>query len=121
MASRAPPAVELLGPSFDAARVYEDGTEHLSLQIRQIDADGDVKLIWWFVAIVEENEIVKEERPGEEKFEVEWYAYEDAVIRLTFQGDRDLVSPAIAMVRATYGQVNAPVGKEGKEQLKKEL
>lgn len=113
MASRAPPAVEM-GPSPDVARVYEDSTEPFSLQIRQLDTEGNVKLIWWFIAAVEENEIAKEERPGEERFEVKWHAYEDAVSILTFQGDRDLVSQAIRMVRATYGQANASSGKEGK-------
>ena len=73
-----------------------------SLHIRRLDAEGNVKLIWWFIAAVEEGKAPKEERPGEERFEVVFYGYEDAVSKLTYQGDRELVEQAIAMVEATY-------------------
>ena len=102
MSCRAPPAVEL-EPSPDVARVYENSTEPFSLQIRQIGAEGNVKLIWWFVAAVEEADKPDDERPGEERFEVGFYGYQEAVARLTFQGDKDLVEQAIGMVNTTYG------------------
>lgn len=102
MNCRAPPAVEL-EPSPDVAHVYKNSTEPFSLQIRQMGAEGNVKLIWWFVAAVEEGDRPKEERLGEEQFEVGFYGYQEAVARLTFQGDKDLVEQAIAMVKTTYG------------------
>ena len=101
MSCRAPPAVEL-EHSPDVVRVYANSTEPFSLQIRQLGAEGNVKLIWWFVAAVEEFEESGEEHPGEEQFEVGFYRYQEAVAKLTFQGDKDLVEQAIAMVQATY-------------------
>ena len=101
MSCRAPPVVES-EPSPDVARVYENSTEPFSLQIRQMGPEGNVKLIWWFVAAVDETNGCSEERPGEEQFEVGFYGYQEAVARLTFQGDKDLVEQAIAMVQATY-------------------
>ena len=102
MSCRAPPAVES-EPSPDVARVYENSTEPFSLQIRRLDTEGNVKLIWWFVAAVDEVGGFSGERPGEEQFEVGFYGYQEALDKLTFQGDRDLVEQAIAMVKATYG------------------
>ena len=87
--SRAPPPMDdEVGATPDVARVYEMSTEPFALQIRHLDAEGSVKLIWWFVAVVDEGE---EMGTGEERFEVGFYGFEDAEGRLTFQGDRDLV------------------------------
>lgn len=101
MRSRAPPAVEI-EPYGDVLRTYSDITEPFSLQIRHLEADGDVKLIWWFIAVVDEEKAPNEDRPGEEKFNVEFYGYEEVVKKLTFQMDRDMVQRAIDTVRATY-------------------
>ena len=46
MATRATPLVEL-GHTPDVSRTFISVTEPFSLQIRQLSADGDIKLIWW--------------------------------------------------------------------------
>lgn len=104
MSLRAPPAEEG-EPSAtpDVTRVYRDSREPFALQIRRVGAGGDVKLIWWFVAVVEESGGGDGEARGEEQFEVGFYGYREAVERLTFQGDRELVEQAIALVQGTYG------------------
>ena len=65
-----------------------------------------MKLVWWFVAaIVEEGGVAVAEERGseeEEKFEVEFCGYEDAVRKLTFQLDREMVEKAIELVEANY-------------------
>ena len=101
MASRAPPAVET-EPYGDVLRTHPYVTEPLSLQIRHLDPGGDVKLIWWFIAAVDEDTVPNEDRPGEEKFNVEFYSYEEVVKKLTFKMDRDMVQRAIDTVKATY-------------------
>ena len=100
MKSRAPPAVEV-EPFGDVLRTQSNVTEPFSLQIRHLDTEGDVKLIWWFIAAVDEDKAPKRDRPGEERFNVEFYAYDEAVKKLTFKMAQDMVQRAIDTVRAT--------------------
>ena len=99
--SRAPPAVEV-EPYGDVLRTHSDVTEPFSLQIRHLETDGDVKLIWWFIGVVDEEEVPNEDRPGEEMFNVEFYGYDEVVKKLTFQMDRDMVQRAIDTVKASH-------------------
>lgn len=101
MKSRAPPAVET-EPFGDVLRTHSNITEPFSLQIRHLETEGDVKLIWWFIAAVDVDKAPNKDRPGEEKFNVEFHAYEEVVKKLTFQMDRDMVQRAIDTVKATY-------------------
>jgi 8-oxo-dGTP pyrophosphatase MutT (NUDIX family) len=100
MPTRAPPAVEIeqLG---DVARTYTDITEPLTLQIRHLK-DRSVKLIWWYIAAVDEDSM-NTKQMGEEAFEVEFYDYEEVLKKLIFEQDRDLVRRAIEVVKETYG------------------
>ena len=100
MASRAPPAVET-EPSGDVLRTYANVTEPMALQIRRLEREGDVKLIWWFVAAVDEDKGPDEDFPGEAEFEVEFCGYRAALEKLTFQLDRDLMGRAIGLVEAS--------------------
>ena len=101
MNSRAPPAIET-EPFGDVLRCYTDVTEPFILQIRHLETAGDVKLIWWFIAAVDEDSAPDTERLGEEQFDVEFYGYEAAVEKLTFHFDREMVKLAIAAVQAVY-------------------
>lgn len=101
MGSRAPPAVET-EPFVDVLRTYSNVTEPFSLQIRHLETQGDVKLIWWYIAAIDEDQVENRDRPGEEQFNVEFYGYEEALKKLTFQMDRDMVQRAIDMVKASY-------------------
>ena len=101
MGSRATPAVET-EPQSDVLRTYSNITEPFSLQIRHLETEGDVKLIWWFIAVIDEEKVPNEDCPGEAKFNVNFYGYEEIVKKLTFQMDRDMVQRAIDTVKTTY-------------------
>ncbi|KAH7248572.1 uncharacterized protein BKA55DRAFT_676210 [Fusarium redolens] len=95
MKSRACPSGETDVP--DVARVFKGVCEPTSVQMRRI-GEGEMKLIWWYVAAVNENEPVGR---CEDEFEVEWCGYEGVLEKLTFQNDRELVAKAIELVKAT--------------------
>lgn len=40
-------------------------------------ADGEMKLIWWFLAAVDEKEVLRQHE--KQKFEVEFHSYDEAV------------------------------------------
>ncbi|KAL8788531.1 MAG: hypothetical protein Q9213_001604 [Squamulea squamosa] len=101
MLTRAPPAVEVqqLG---DVPRFYAGICEPFTLQIRHI-GEGDVKVIWWYIAAVDEDEPLREERHEMGEFVVEFYGFEDVLEKLTFRVDRDMVRKAIEIVENTFG------------------
>ncbi|KAL8938240.1 MAG: hypothetical protein Q9216_004000 [Gyalolechia sp. 2 TL-2023] len=98
MFTRAPPAVEKeqLG---DEARFYAGICEPFTLQIRR-PRFGNIKLIWWYVAAINEGDSFKKGQ-HEVNFGVEFYNFTDVTEKLTFQGDRDMVEKAIDIVTAT--------------------
>lgn len=102
MATRAPPAIETeqLG---DKARVYTGICEPFTLQIRRL-GEGDVKIIWWYVAVIDEEKAMDTEVQEKEKYGVEFHSYEEVLGKLTFQMDRDMVAKAIEIVTETCGK-----------------
>ena len=102
MSTRAPPAVETeqLG---DEAHFYTGICEPFTLQLRRL-GEGDVKLIWWYIAAVNEDQPLNEVAQEGQKFAVEFYSYTDVLEKLTFQMDRDMVRRAIDIVTNTYGK-----------------
>jgi len=102
MFTRAPPAVETeqLG---DEARFYTGICEPFTLQLRRL-GEGDVKLIWWYIAAVNEDQPFREDLQEKEKFAVEFHSYTDVLEKLTFQMDRDTVRRSIEIVTDTYGK-----------------
>lgn len=99
MHTRAPPAVET-EQLDDQARFYTDLCEPFTLQIRRLGGN-QVKLIWWFVAVVDE-ETPPKETMEKDRCAVKFYSYADVLDRLTFQMDRDMVKKAIELVENTY-------------------
>ena len=87
--------------SSHSTSVTETGASFFHLQIRHFGA-GDIKLIWWFIAAIDEDVAPDFERPGEEQFEVEFFGYEAAVEKLTFRNDQEMVKRAIVAVRAAH-------------------
>lgn len=69
------------------------------LTLRQL-GDRNQKIIWWYIASVEEG------RSGEvipdENLEVSLFSYLDAVDKLTYELDKEIVRKAIDLVTATY-------------------
>lgn len=102
MATRATPPVES-GHTPDVPRTFTRVTEPFSLQIRHLSEDSNIKLIWWFIAAVNEAAEMNTERPGEEKFDVKFFNYKEALEKLTFQYDREILRNATELVRVTYG------------------
>lgn len=80
----------------DEPRFFEQVCEPIALQTRLFGQD-EIKLIWWFVAAVNEDEPVARH---EDKFDVEFYRYDAALERLTFGDDREMVKKAIGLVKA---------------------
>jgi 8-oxo-dGTP pyrophosphatase MutT (NUDIX family) len=99
MATRAPPAIERerLG---DVVRQEKNICEPFNLQIRRLKG-GDVKLIWWYVATVDEEKAA-DQSVGEDRYKIEFLDYEDALKKVTFQNDREMIERAINLVKQTY-------------------
>lgn len=100
MYTRAPPAVET-EQMDDRARFYAGICEPFTLQVRRL-SEGQIKLIWWFVAAVDEEILPKE---GEtDRYAVEFHSYTGVLDKLTFQMDREMVKKAIELVEHTYAK-----------------
>ncbi|GAW24931.1 hypothetical protein ANO14919_145270 [Xylariales sp. No.14919] len=97
MHTRAPPAVET-EQLADVARFYTDICEPFTLQIRHL-AESQIKLIWWFVAAVDE-EAASPGTPDSERYVAEFYSYADVLDKLTFRMDREMVKRAMELVEA---------------------
>ncbi|KAH8801362.1 hypothetical protein F5884DRAFT_684207 [Xylogone sp. PMI_703] len=92
--------VNLLSRVCPAVETGHGICEPIAMQQRRV-GEGDVKFIWWLVAAVNEGEGIG---PCEEdKFEVEFHGYDEALRRLTFKDDRKLVQEAIDLANGTLG------------------
>ena len=87
----------------DEARFYTGICEPFTLQLRHL-GEGDVKLIWWYIAAVNEDQPFMEDLQEGQKFAVQFYSYTEVLKKLTFQMDRDMVGRAIDIVTNTYGK-----------------
>ncbi len=100
MYTRAPPAVET-EELDDRPRLYTKICEPFTLQIRQL-GQGQVKLIWWFVAAVDEDVPQEDTLLEGGRYSVEFHSYEAVLDKLTFQMDREMVEKAIEVVENPY-------------------
>jgi hypothetical protein len=64
--------------------------------MRQLDG-SNCKIIWWFVAALEEGARANPE-PGESQFKAEFFPYEQAMQKLTFRTDREVLENAWRLV-----------------------
>ncbi|KAH7175604.1 hypothetical protein EDB81DRAFT_13196 [Dactylonectria macrodidyma] len=84
----------------DVARSHAGITEPFMLTMRQLGgSSANIKLIWWFIAEVDSAEF----RPAnsEDQFTSHFMDCEEAVQRLTFKDDRDVLQRAISIVEAS--------------------
>ena len=116
MQTRCPPADDDDPNVPDLPREESRITEPFMLMVRDTTAatasksdlfgeEESVKLIWWYVAVYEGNidQTSQGLSPkGEDWYSVEWFSYRDAVERLSFETDREVVRRAIEIVEATY-------------------
>ena len=73
--------------------------EPFYLQVRH-SSYTSVKIIYWFIAMVEdEAEVNPDAHPCEEQFTPEWYLAEEAHAALTYANDAEVVKRAVAIVR----------------------
>ncbi|KAK4039694.1 hypothetical protein C8A01DRAFT_16352 [Parachaetomium inaequale] len=98
LVSRVCPPIET-GHLPDEARLFKDSCEPIALQTRRVGEE--IKLIWWFVAAVNEDEPVGHHE--KDKFEVEFHSYATVVEKLTFEDDRKLVRKAIELAKSSVG------------------
>ena len=60
-----------------------------------------MKMIWWYVAAVDEEAEVGK---GEAEFEAEMLGFEEISDKLTFQSDREVVAKAVEIFEETFGK-----------------
>ncbi|KAF2189446.1 hypothetical protein K469DRAFT_700636 [Zopfia rhizophila CBS 207.26] len=97
MSTRAPQVNE---PAHipDKARSYPNLTEPFMLTVREIDERSNVKLIWWYIVVLDEDASANKQS-GEADFRSEFIPCKDAVKKLTFQADRDVLEKAIQLIK----------------------
>jgi 8-oxo-dGTP pyrophosphatase MutT (NUDIX family) len=83
----------------DQARASSCLTEPFMLTFREIEGKSNVKLIWWYIAEVDQDSKEDDSCGGEEEFAAQFFPLDEAVTRLTFQNDRDILSRAVSVVR----------------------
>jgi 8-oxo-dGTP pyrophosphatase MutT (NUDIX family) len=94
-ATRAPVASEPADLA-DEARLYNDiASEPFMFTMRQLGGEKGIKLTWWFMAQVDRDAPTGK---GESTFEVAAFEYQEAVERLTFEGDREVLRRAIEII-----------------------
>ena len=103
MKTRCPPTDEVTCP--DQPREYDNLREPFFLTTRDL-ANHNVKLIWWFIAAVDESAAIQPgfEAPDDEHFEPRFFDYDTAIEVLTFDVDKAIVRRAVEIVNATYRQ-----------------
>lgn len=78
----------------DVVREYEGAMELFMVTLRQIGERG-MKFIWWYIAAVDEGKVAG---VPEERYDVVLLPYKEALEKLTFKTDREIVEKAIQIV-----------------------
>ncbi|KAJ0322486.1 hypothetical protein COL5a_008716 [Colletotrichum fioriniae] len=78
----------------DQAAARRGITEPFMVTMRDVDGGSGVKLIWWYVATLKEGE-GSEVGGGEAQFSASFFSLDEAVQRLTFEDDRNVLRKAI--------------------------
>jgi hypothetical protein len=92
----------------DDTLIIDNSEEPFAMQIRTLPGDRGIKMIWWYIAIVDEKEGiggergVAAERADYEQFESIWAPADSAGERLTYGDDKELVDKAWELVKGTY-------------------
>ncbi|RJE25583.1 NUDIX domain protein [Aspergillus sclerotialis] len=98
MSTRAPRATEADDVS-DQARSYPDLSEPFMSLFASWVKDQTQKLIWWYIAAVDEEP--SDSRPSADcNFTAEFFTYDEALQKLTFQDDRNVLARAITLVES---------------------
>ncbi|KAI1080136.1 NUDIX domain-containing protein [Whalleya microplaca] len=105
MVTRAPS--ELEEPDIkDIPRTYRGLTEPFIVDVRDLGEGKGAKLVWWFIA-----ELVGIVGEGESQFEAHFIRYDEAIEKLTYKKDREILEKAVEVIE---DPVNAHVQKRPK-------
>ena len=96
MPSRATPISDTKEHLPDLVRMFEGATEPIAISTRP-SPDGNQKIIFWFLAVTNgtKNQATQMEN---ENFRVDFYTFEEALQKLTFEVDRKLIQKAIEII-----------------------
>ncbi|KAL6713755.1 hypothetical protein ACLMJK_008247 [Lecanora helva] len=100
MEIRAPPKDEGDVSLPDQPRKYVGSLEPFYLTMRHV-AERNLKLIWWYIAAIRKNE---EMRPSEDRYDRVLVGYEEAMGKLTFREDREILEKAIHIMQTSTSQ-----------------
>ncbi|DAA79676.1 TPA_exp: Uncharacterized protein A8136_0449 [Trichophyton benhamiae CBS 112371] len=81
----------------DQARVYHCLMEPFMLSTRKL-GEYNVKLIWWYIAELEKG---VRKMDGETGFTAQFFSCDEAIQRLTFRDDRDVLAKAVSLVNGS--------------------
>ncbi len=84
----------------DKPRVHDNITEPFMCTFRELPHGKGTKIGWWYVAILD-DEAGKPSGPGEKTFKPVFFDCEEALKKLTFQSDRDVVERAAKVLEDT--------------------
>ena len=104
MTTRAPPATET-GHTPDVPRVFQAITEPFMITVREGSESRNVKFISWYIAAIDENQSWQT-GTGEEGFDADLFSYGEALEKLTFQLDRDIVQRALDIISNTFAEAD---------------
>ncbi|RMZ73618.1 NUDIX domain-containing [Pyrenophora seminiperda CCB06] len=100
MSTRAPPMVEE-GFVADEPRTFSSLTEPFMLTIRKLDGKSNVKLIWWYIATLD-NDSASDRSNGEAGFKAEFFSWDEALERLNFEDDRRVLGRAVELMENSW-------------------
>lgn len=100
MPTRAPPPHEDVNAP-DKSQVCSNMKEPFMVTVRELNS-FNVKTIFWYVAALEEGGRDRKGE-GEPAFKAEFWRLPEALEKLTFQTDREVLRNAIKLVQATPG------------------
>ncbi|KAJ4362761.1 hypothetical protein N0V95_001252 [Ascochyta clinopodiicola] len=84
----------------DEARTQVDITEPFMCTVRELPKGNGTKLIWWYIAVLE-YDAYSRRGPGEEQFKPEFFTADDAVQKLHFESDREVLRKAVEIIDTT--------------------
>lgn len=100
--SRCTPNVEEeIGFTPDKPRLFEGVIEPFELTHRILRRDQGMKLIWWYIAAINEDKSLLKGEP--DLYSSKLFGFEEAIAALTFAADRKTVERAIEIYKETYG------------------
>ena len=84
----------------DKPRIHNNIMEPFMCTVRELPHGKGVKIIWWYIAVLDED-AVEQRGPGEKDFEAQFFSCAEAVEKLTFESDREVLRKALQIVNGT--------------------